>query len=208
MQFIYLTFLSIINICFNLYWNHLFNKPAPEPRKFQNKLKFLLIPLKIFRIKPNHVTFLGFFSNMLAIYFVFKGIYYLFSTFFILGMFMDLLDGLLARHLKMETKLGKYLDFLADFSSRILILLSLYLKFPDVWFLITLVLYSFYVLVLTLHTLRGKKMIYWFHFEFLILLFPFIGKEIIFPIIISEIFYLPLISLYFFRNIVFAKKAK
>jgi phosphatidylglycerophosphate synthase len=134
-----------------------------------------------------------------------KGMNYYFSLFFIISMLMDGLDGLLSRELKLESELGKHLDSLADFLVRAMILLSFFMKFQDKIFIYVLSLYLFYVAVLAMHHNQNKKMLFWFHFELLVLFFPIIKRDVILAIFFSEIFYLPLILWQFIKNILLTK---
>ena len=55
----------------------------------------------------------------------------LFILFYLLTFFIDSTDGMLARYLKMTSKLGMYLDTYLDLSMYILVAISLYLFIPE-----------------------------------------------------------------------------
>jgi CDP-diacylglycerol--serine O-phosphatidyltransferase len=63
---------------------------------------------------PNAITLLNLFSGCIAILFAVNGEFVIASFFVFLGIFFDFFDGLLARKLNVQSRLGIQLDSLAD----------------------------------------------------------------------------------------------
>ena len=72
--------------------------------------------MKLIKI-PDLVTLFNLISGMLSIYFSIKSDFVLASIFLFLAVIFDLLDGKIARLLKLESRLGKELDSLSDLVS-------------------------------------------------------------------------------------------
>ncbi len=70
--------------------------------------------MSIFKHIPNLITLVNLVFGILAIFFAFGGNLTLASTCILLGVFLDFLDGFLARLLKASGEIGKQLDSLAD----------------------------------------------------------------------------------------------
>jgi CDP-diacylglycerol---glycerol-3-phosphate 3-phosphatidyltransferase len=98
---------------------------------------FLYTVFKTFfrgRTNPNLFTVMGFFSTLLAAFFILKEFLILAGLFIILSGIFDLIDGVVARKLGKITAFGGFLDSVLDRYSDLLLLLSLlvyYLKKGD-----------------------------------------------------------------------------
>jgi len=88
-------------------------------------LRGIIATLIFFRIKPNHLTFLGFLVSIVVAYyyamgqFVFGGI-----TLIVAGLF-DMTDGLVARKLGAATQFGAFFDSIMDRYSDLIMYLGL-----------------------------------------------------------------------------------
>lgn len=88
-------------------------------------LRGIIATLIFFRIKPNHLTFLGFLVSIVVAYyyamgqFVFGGI-----TLIVAGLF-DMTDGLVARKLDAATQFGAFFDSIMDRYSDLIMYLGL-----------------------------------------------------------------------------------
>lgn len=88
-------------------------------------LRGIIATLIFFRIKPNHLTFLGFLMSIVVAYyyamgqFVFGGI-----TLIVAGLF-DMTDGLVARKLHAATQFGAFFDSIMDRYSDLIMYLGL-----------------------------------------------------------------------------------
>jgi CDP-diacylglycerol--glycerol-3-phosphate 3-phosphatidyltransferase len=83
------------------------------------------------RANPNFFTFMGFFSTLLASFFILKEYFIGAALLIILSGIFDLIDGVVARKLGKVTVFGGFLDSVLDRYSDLLLLLSLliyYLK--------------------------------------------------------------------------------
>jgi CDP-diacylglycerol--glycerol-3-phosphate 3-phosphatidyltransferase len=86
------------------------------------------------RVHPNLITFMGFFSTLLASFLILKGFLIGAGLLIILSGVFDLLDGVAARKLGKVTVFGGFLDSVMDRYSDLLFLLSIliyYLKKGD-----------------------------------------------------------------------------
>jgi phosphatidylglycerophosphate synthase len=90
------------------------NGIVEKSRKFRNKIfdkpADLLVKLKV---SPNMITFISLLCGIAAAYFLFQN-YLLFFLFGLLHLFLDGLDGVVARKANKQTKLGIYLDLITD----------------------------------------------------------------------------------------------
>ena len=86
------------------------------------------------RVHPNLITFMGFFSTLLASFLILRGFLIGAGLLIILSGVFDMLDGVVARKLGKVTVFGGFLDSVMDRYSDLLFLLSLliyYLKKGD-----------------------------------------------------------------------------
>jgi len=90
----------------------------------RGKIFYPLIKLFVFlRITPNMLSYFGVLLMFLFVYFAPYNSPYL--LYFILGAwFIDLLDGPLARHLKIDSDKGKFIDMICDALKHVLFILG------------------------------------------------------------------------------------
>ena len=90
--------------------------------------------ISITPLKPNHLTFLAFFIGMGAAFAISIGWILTAVIMLWLSGALDVLDGALARYLKMTSPFGAYLDIIFDRVVEILVILGMYVWMPDaVW---------------------------------------------------------------------------
>lgn len=82
-------------------------------------------------IRPYFLTILNSVSGIISFYFLMKMQFLPFVLFFLLSIFMDSLDGLMARTVKKTSKLWGKLDLLIDGTIRFLILLGFWFIYPS-----------------------------------------------------------------------------
>src|SRR3972149_11865003 len=86
------------------------------------------------RRNPNLFTWMGFFSTLVASFFLIEALWWAARLVIILSGFFDLFDGVVARKLGKVTAFGSFLDSVLDRYSDLLLLLALlihYLKKED-----------------------------------------------------------------------------
>lgn len=88
-------------------------------------------------LKPNFFTLISFISGILSVYFLFNN-NLLFAIFSVIAIVFDIIDGNLARYLKVESKLGFYLDQGNDRTINFLLFLKYILVFEKYWFILPL----------------------------------------------------------------------
>lgn len=86
-------------------------------------------------LRPNFFTLTSFISGLLSIYFLFNN-NLLFAIFSVIAIIFDTVDGNLARYLKVESKLGFYLDQGNDRTINFLLFLKYILIFGKYWFIL------------------------------------------------------------------------
>jgi len=81
-------------------------------------LNYLTKPLvKIlsrFNVKPNHITATSVVFAAIGAYYIYNGIFDMATIFILLSVFIDILDGGVARYSKKVTKFGNYFDAMID----------------------------------------------------------------------------------------------
>jgi len=89
---------------------------------------FSVLPLT-----PNHYTFTSIFFALVAFSFLIKLELILAIILFLIAGFLDLVDGAVARHKGMESKMGAYLDTIIDrYVEGILLIGMLFLPLPEI----------------------------------------------------------------------------
>ena len=102
-------------------------------------------------INPNFLTFLRILLVPFIIFFYINKYYIISSVFFILAIITDLIDGLMARKYNKETKLGAFIDPLADK----ILFISLAILFYDyiwTWLFISLIFIEISLILLLYYT--------------------------------------------------------
>ena len=82
-----------------------------------NRLSNLFVPIFIIlKIKPNTITVLNFFVCILSLIllFLYKNLFFFSILLFLVYQLLDNIDGGVARHYKIKTYFGKYIDSLSD----------------------------------------------------------------------------------------------
>lgn len=93
---------------------------------------------------PNFLTFMALFFDCLAILFIFKEKWQLSFVFVIIALIFDILDGAVARYLKIDSSLGRQLDGFVDTMTYILYpTFFIYFYFNQDSFLILLCMFLF-----------------------------------------------------------------
>jgi len=120
---------------------------------FKERFDFLFKPLikifEILKIKPLHITIISFISGFISAFFLYSN-HALFVLFALLHLFLDKIDGTLARLTNNVTEPGKWLDYILDSLVLFFLLIGSYIVFPSVginifftnkFVLVTLLLY-------------------------------------------------------------------
>ena len=116
----------------------------------------------LIRSLPNFLTFLRIILTPICIYFLLHELYFLSLTLFLLASFTDFLDGYFARKYNSVSKLGSFLDPIADKMLVVGLFLSFYTLeiVIDVYILIMIVFRDVFVTILRLiMQLKGVTMI-------------------------------------------------
>jgi len=84
---------------------------------------------------PNHYTFASIFFSLGSFYFLVKQELVLVIILFLIAGFLDLIDGPVARHREIESKMGAYLDTIVDrYVEGILLIGMFFLPLPEILF--------------------------------------------------------------------------
>ncbi len=117
---------------------------------FKRREKFNSLSVKVgiifskLPLTPNQWTLLAFAPAIISAYFLIKEDFLLSALFFLLSGFIDLVDGSVARVTGRVTKLGAYLDTIADrYVEGIIIFALLFVSLPSVYFPIYVWLYVY-----------------------------------------------------------------
>lgn len=91
---------------------------------------------------PNSLTIIGILSSALCLYFLYVKNLYLSIIFFVIKVYFDYADGIMARKYNMQSKIGEKLDHYSDIAVGILIPLVIIAsnKSKNVYIIITLLL--------------------------------------------------------------------
>ena len=99
-------------------------------RRLRTKyLNYFVQPMKRIGIKAHYLTFLSLLAGLASVYFLFSRNYY-FVAFGLVHLFLDALDGVLARETKV-TKFGARFDYFTDRSIALLLLVETYAVLKD-----------------------------------------------------------------------------
>src|SRR3990172_6560271 len=79
-----------------------------------SKLRSTLLRPFLFKINPNYITILALILAIISGYLFYINILWLAAILVLLNGFLDALDGEIARHHKMQSKLGDFLDHSFD----------------------------------------------------------------------------------------------
>jgi phosphatidylglycerophosphate synthase len=111
-------------------------------------------PLKRIGVKPNHLTLLSLISGLVTIWFAFER-HGLFIVFGLLHMFLDSIDGVLAREMN-ATEFGAYFDSVVDNLVVVLLLGKAFFVFGGVFFGVVAIVYVIHQLVYLLSGMRAQ----------------------------------------------------
>jgi len=124
----------------------------------KQRTKFLL-PIGKFllklKIRAVYLTIVAFLVGVAAVYFLFRNQMF----FFLLGvlhLFLDGLDGVVARASNSDSRLGAHIDNISDRLILVLVLVKSYFYFNDYFILVVLGLYVLHHLIYALSDLKGK----------------------------------------------------
>jgi CDP-diacylglycerol--glycerol-3-phosphate 3-phosphatidyltransferase len=88
-------------------------------------LKGIITALIYLRIRPNHLTFLGFLMSIVVAYVFATGRFRLAGVLLIVAGLFDMVDGMVARRLNEETPFGAFFDSIMDRYSDLIMYLGL-----------------------------------------------------------------------------------
>jgi len=88
-------------------------------------LKGIISALIFLRIRPNHLTFLGFLMSIVVAYVFATGRFHLAGVLLIIAGLFDMVDGMVARRLNEETPFGAFFDSIMDRYSDLIMYLGL-----------------------------------------------------------------------------------
>lgn len=98
-------------------------------------------PLHELGFTPNHVTYLGTFCTLLAVYYVYIDEHNYAVLAYVIGYLLDCVDGRLARKYKLTSKEGMILDLTTDYGSNLLLMMVIVHKHGYAhWFVITILI--------------------------------------------------------------------
>ena len=117
------------------------NGIVEKSRKFRNKIfdkpANILIKLKI---SPNMVTFISLLCGLASAYFLFQN-YWLFFILGLLHLFLDGMDGVVARKTNKQTKLGVYLDLITDRLVNLALLIKISFFLADYYVVLVIMIF-------------------------------------------------------------------
>lgn len=88
-------------------------------------LRWIIALLLFLRVRPNHLTMAGFGISILVAFIFASGRFTLAGVVLILAGLFDMVDGMVARKLKLETPFGAFLDSIMDRYSDLIMYLGL-----------------------------------------------------------------------------------
>lgn len=117
-----------------------------------------------FPVSPNQYTLLSIFFALISSYFILKQKLDLAILFFLIAGFLDFIDGAVARYKALATKVGAYLDTIADrYVEGILLFSLLFLPLPAMWLpafgWIFLILFGSFLTTYAKATAREKELV-------------------------------------------------
>lgn len=144
--------------------------PSPLERGLE-KLSYSLVPLVPMRVKPNHLTWLGFIagvSGAIAFYLAsfYKGWFLVAAAAILAHLILDALDGAVARQRSLTSKSGYFLDLFLDCLAFVMIPLGVFFSTYD-----PLKIFVFNSIAYSLHSLL---LLHWIHLRNK-WIFPLIG---------------------------------
>ncbi len=92
-------------------------------------LRGIVAALIYLRIRPNHLTFLGFLMSIVVAYVFAMGRFRLAGALLIVAGLFDMVDGMVARRLKEETPFGAFFDSIMDRYSDLIMYLGLIIHY-------------------------------------------------------------------------------
>lgn len=122
------------------------------------------------RIKAVYLTTAAFLFGAVAVYFLFRNQLY-FVLLGVLHLFLDGLDGVVARASNSDSRLGAHFDNISDRLILVLVLIKSYFYFNDYFILVVLGIYVLHHLIYALSDLKGKVS----YSRFLTLILYFLG---------------------------------
>ena len=101
---------------------------------FKEKFDFLFRPfiivLEKFKIKPVYVSISSFVFGIFSVFFLYSN-HTLFLVFVLMHLFLDKVDGTLARYTDKVTESGRWLDYILDSVVLFFLLIRSYMVFPS-----------------------------------------------------------------------------
>lgn len=105
---------------------------------YKRRKKFKNIEIEIGRIfskfglRPNEWSFISLLFALITFFFLIKKNFLIAAIFFAFTAFIDVIDGAVARFMKIETKIGAYLDTIIDRFVEFIVLLALFfIDYPN-----------------------------------------------------------------------------
>ena len=95
-------------------------------------LRGIISALIYLRIRPNHLTFLGFLMSIVVAYVFAMGRFRLAGVLLIVAGLFDMVDGMVARRLNEETSFGAFFDSIMDRYSDLIMYLGLIIHYGQV----------------------------------------------------------------------------
>lgn len=92
-------------------------------------LRVIISALIYLRIRPNHLTFLGFLMSIVVAYVFAMGRFRLAGVLLIIAGLFDMVDGMVARQVKEETPFGAFFDSIMDRYSDLIMYLGLIIHY-------------------------------------------------------------------------------
>jgi CDP-diacylglycerol--glycerol-3-phosphate 3-phosphatidyltransferase len=97
----------------------------------QGILRSIVGSLSFLRIRPNHLTFMGFLASILAAFMFARGNFRLAGVVLILAGLFDMVDGMVARKTHAETPFGAFFDSVMDRYSDLIMYIGLLIHFGN-----------------------------------------------------------------------------
>lgn len=131
-------------------------------------------------LSPNQITFLSFLTSLASVFFIFFRNLPIGLLLLFLSLFLDAIDGTVARKYKLETKMGQWLDIISDRAAELFLFLALYLGgYIGIGFPV-----AAYLAILLMTVLFFKTGIDFGGKRIMIFLGPFFGFALVFYLII------------------------
>jgi CDP-diacylglycerol--glycerol-3-phosphate 3-phosphatidyltransferase len=92
-------------------------------------LRRIIATLIFLRVRPNHLTFLGFLMSIVVAYVFAMGRFRLAGVLLIVAGLFDMVDGMVARKLNEETRFGAFFDSIMDRYSDLIMYLGLIIHY-------------------------------------------------------------------------------